>query len=459
MDFSLLGNNFLIVLSLLAGASFAAIACYEVFRWHAHLYKKPKPSTADKKLFLKRRLILYAAIVAASFLLAILAEILAEHFVPSSELPNRLWLMALPLTTSLMLAILLWLKTKFWLKAASSALVILGAIFTLALANSYYNFFPTLYSVFSPDTRAILARQSNDLTTIQYSGSSLRAHHLRVKTVESSLFGLNASDDGKVFSFIAPGTVSHFTPRVEWGYVPAIAASSKARIRLPVIVLLTGDPGLVYGWLDHGLKHTLDRFSAEHHGITPYVFLADDTGMLNNDTECVNSPRGNIETYLTTDLPNYIKSHYSVETSASNWGIGGLSMGGTCAVMLALRHPDVYSLFMDFSGEIAPEIGSKKATIDQLFGGSASAYQHHQPLYLLAHTSKSTLGGMSGFFGVGSGDSPEFLMGTKTLYQAARRVGLNSRFESVGGAHNWSAWEQLLRGALPWASNRLGATN
>ena len=169
-----------------------------------------------------------------------------------------------------------------------------------------------------------------------------------------------------------PGTVSKFNARGAYVYVPAVY-SAVSDISLPLIVLSTGYPGLPENWLGSGLEATMDQFAHLHDGITPLVFMVDDTGGLTNDTECVNSPRGNVETYLTTDVPNYIKSHFRVINNPDNWAIGGLSMGGMCSVMLTLLHPNVFHYFMDYSGEIGPEIGSKQKTVDVLFGGSEAA--------------------------------------------------------------------------------------
>jgi S-formylglutathione hydrolase FrmB len=199
----------------------------------------------------------------------------------------------------------------------------------------------------------------------------------------------------------------------------------------------------------------MDEFAQHHDGIAPLVFMVDNTGSLTNDTECVNSPRGNVETYLTTDVPDYIKAHFNVATGASHWAIGGLSLGGMCAVMLALRHPDVYSNFLDFGGEIGPEIGSQQTTIDKLFGGSEQNWAQHQPATLLAQHKYNNMGG---FFAVGAQDTRSLTDAAQQLSTASKEAGIDTLYEVIAGEHTFSTWQDAFKLSLPWVSNRLGST-
>ncbi len=53
--------------------------------------------------------------------------------------------------------------------------------------------------------------------------------------------------------------------------------------------------------------------------------------------------RGEYETYIDTDLVHFIDSHFSVSTARANTYIGGFSMGGFAALMIAFTHQDMYS--------------------------------------------------------------------------------------------------------------------
>src|SRR5207248_9513626 len=70
------------------------------------------------------------------------------------------------------------------------------------------------------------------------------------------------------------------------------------------------------------------------------------------DTECLNGPAGNAETYLAADVPAWAAAHPDV--APASWAVAGLSEGGYCAAHLALAHPRLFSAFGDFSGEVRP---------------------------------------------------------------------------------------------------------
>jgi S-formylglutathione hydrolase FrmB len=405
-----------------------------------------------------------------SLLLALILQITTAQIAgASNELPSLFWLMVLPFTLSLCLPVAIWKSRKLGKKIprkklrksrivyAVSGIALLSCLaLSIVLMNGYYHFYPTLYSALGIGKSTAASLNSNGQVILQYAaGKQATAQQ---QTLESSIYGSSsAATNGKLYSINIPGTVSKFRARSGWVYAPAIAVKDDNTLNLPVLVLLAGTPGAPSDWL-HGMQmvSTLNAFAKQHHGITPLVFVVDATGSQLNDTECVNSPRGNAETYLTVDVPRYIQAHFPVSNDPANWGIGGLSMGGMCGVMLTLAHPNVYHYFLDIGGEEGPEVGSKQQTIQALFGGSAAAWAAHQPDLLLQ---QHTYNGIGGFFASGKEDSPLVVTGTKQLYSDAKGDGLDAVYETVEGEHTFDVFAQIFKDALPWISNRLGATS
>ncbi len=116
----------------------------------------------------------------------------------------------------------------------------------------------------------------------------------------------------------------------------------------------------------------MDGFAAAHGGNAPVFVFIDSGGSFNNDTECVNGPRGDVADHLTKDVVPYMNSTFGgVSPAAANWGgIVGWSMGGTCAVDLTVMHPELFSAFVDIAGDLGPTAGTKEQTVARLFGGS-----------------------------------------------------------------------------------------
>jgi enterochelin esterase-like enzyme len=342
-------------------------------------------------------------------------------------------------------------KTSKILWPLGTACLVMGLVFTFLLINNYYRFYPTVGQIFNVNNALALTGSQKEvlLKFDTNSGTSVSS------SVEGALNSIGSQPtEGKVYSLNIPGKVSKFHARGAYVYVPAIYTNPTV-IDLPVLVLTAGFPGLPENWLGSGLQSTMDSFAKKHDGITPLVFMVDNSGSVTNDTECVDGPRGNAETYLTTDVPNYIKANFNVIKSPDNWAIGGLSMGGMCSIMLALRHPDTYHYFIDLGGEIGPEVGNQTKTIDALFSGSFSDWQEHQPLYLLAHNKYK---GMGGFFGLGKEDQLSVTDAANQLSIATQKAGIETISESIQGQHTFDVWQETFKLSLPWVSNRIGAT-
>lgn len=456
MNFDLLSQNLLLVLSGVVTTTVAYLFAHIIWPIKLPTTKRGRPkkiSTSRLPRDLKLKQLI--GLLIGSILCAFLSKALIAHYTDSA-LPDSFILMILPAFISLSLVILsLRLETLIW--GISVGCLVISVLFSLLLINSYYRFFPTLGEVFNQNG-ALALNASQTQVEVRYTAPTTSNHDPSDQlSIERTLTTLSSQPtSGKVYSLTIPGTTSNFNARSAFVYIPAINASN-ADIKLPVMVLMPGFPGLPENWIGSGLEMTMDEFAKQHDGITPIVFMVDDTGSLTNDTECVDSPRGNVETYLTVDVPNYIKTHFNVETDPSHWALGGLSLGGTCSIMLTLRHPDVYHYFIDLGGELGPEIGSTQQTIDTLFHGSYSSWQAHQPDYILSTRSYKGLG-IGGFFGDGKQDTRTVTSAAQQLSAATQKAGIETVYDTIDGEHTFNVWQQTFKLALPWVSNRIGAT-
>lgn len=260
---------------------------------------------------------------------------------------------------------------------------------------------------------------------------------------------------GRLLQATIPGTTSGFVARAAPVYLPPAARQRGRRLRLPVLLLLHGEPGGPHDWIDKStLLHALNRFANRHHGAAPVVVMPDINGARHEDSECVSTANGDVEKYLTSDVPAYVEAHYPVATSRSAWAIGGVSEGGMCSLMLALRHQDRFSAFVDLSGLTRPTLGrtdNRSATLNKLFGGSVSAYDEHDPLWLLARHRYPDL---AGWFATGADDT-HVRAAQEQAAAAARRAGINTVTRVEPGAHDWSVWDRALAKSLPWLWGRL----
>ena len=251
-----------------------------------------------------------------------------------------------------------------------------------------------------------------------------------------------------------PGGPSRFAARPALVYLPPDA---RPGARLPVLELLHGLPGQPSDWVTRGdLQPTLDAFARAHGGRAPIVVLPDINGAQRVDTECVRTPAGaDVERYLTGVVPRWITAHLPATRDHRRWASAGLSEGGTCAITLALRHRREFAAFADLSGLARPTVSDRddpRRTVRVLFGGSTTAYDRHDPLWLLSHRRYP---GLSGWLACGALDR-SVRLDQDALAGLARRARITITEDVLPGGHSWQVWRTELRRLLPWLWRLVG---
>ena len=198
------------------------------------------------------------------------------------------------------------------------------------------------------------------------------------------------------------------------------------------------------------LAEVVDRFAAAHHGLAPVVIVPDATGSSFGNTLCLDSRLGAVETYLATDVPAWAAVNLQVDNR--RLAIGGFSFGGTCAVQLAVRRPDVYLSFLDVSGQVEPTLGDHARTVRAAFGGDEAAFRRVNPLDELRG---ARFPHSAGVLAVGRDDA-EYRPQAELMAAATRAAGMSVAVDVRPGGHSWSLAAEALGRALPWLAGRAG---
>jgi S-formylglutathione hydrolase FrmB len=265
-----------------------------------------------------------------------------------------------------------------------------------------------------------------------------------------------ATGKSQVLTTPIPGTASGFAARDAYVYLPA-AYSSPSPPLLPVVVLVSGQPGGPQDWIVSGqLQTQLDQFAAANGGLAPVTVVVDPNGPKDTITMCMDSDIARADTYLSQDVPSWITSELGVDANHAHWAFGGFSYGGTCAIQMATRHTQLYPSFIDISGEREPAISADRTqTIQAAFGGDAAGFDALTPLTLL---SQHRYPDVWGFFAVGADDG-EFLPAMTEVSAAAQKAGMTVHTQTVPGqGHSWAVPEAVILPALEWLGPRLGLT-
>lgn len=269
-------------------------------------------------------------------------------------------------------------------------------------------------------------------------------------------------DVGALVTVPMKGTDSGFNARDAVAYVPP-AYWTRPDVQLPVLVLMVGNPGKPEQWFSAGgAARTADRYQAAHGGLAPIIVSVDPTGSFTGNPGCVDGPRLNIDTYLSTDVPALIRENFRVNPDQSAWTIGGLSYGGTCSLQIVANHPGSYGAFLDFSGQAEPSLGSREQTVRELFGGDEAAFRAVNPADLLAGAADGTnprdYSRVEGRFIAGEKDD-EAVGALRHLNELAGKAGMKTTMTTVPGGHSYEVWRTALEETIGWVAQRGGLGN
>ncbi len=253
-----------------------------------------------------------------------------------------------------------------------------------------------------------------------------------------------------------PGTESGFISRDAFIYLPP-AYQSTPRPKLPVLVLFAGQPGSPQNWLIGGaLRARMDRFAAEHNGVAPVTVVVDPNGAQSANTLCLDSRIAQADTFLSVDVPDWIKATLDVDHDPRVWTVGGFSFGATCALQMLTRHPDVYHDAVAVASEKEPALAKERdKTIQASFGGDTAAFERQTPLWLMERRDYT---GHAVYFCAGARD-PEFIGNMRTLADAAAGAGFLVRSDVIANSgHSWQTASTGLADALDFLAPRWGIT-
>ncbi|MCP2246872.1 alpha/beta hydrolase [Lentzea aerocolonigenes] len=325
------------------------------------------------------------------------------------------------------------------LTVVAAVAVISGA---LTATNAYYGLYPT--------SRAALEVFNNP--SVDLPDSVPVAEELVVppgKKLAEVWSPADLPEKGTLSETEIPGALKG---RPAWVYLPP-AYAVKPRPRLPVLVLLAGQPGSPRDWYDAGrISDNMDEFARAHNGLAPIVVMPDSLGSLTANPLCLDSKLGQSETYLTRDVPKWIKERLTVDERREAWTVAGLSQGGTCSLQLAVRAPDVYGNFIDLSGQREPTLGTRAETVKAAFGGDEAAFRRVNPLDILA---KQRFPQLAGVIVAGKDDGVYRPAGAE-VFEACRKAGMDVLWKELPGGHDWNVWRPGLYGSLPWLAQRTG---
>jgi S-formylglutathione hydrolase FrmB len=370
--------------------------------------------------------------------------------------PSSLWVWVGLTGLALGVAVLGWRGSR-WRRRTVSLLAVPLCLLSAGVAlNLWVGYFPTVQAAWNELTAGPLPDETDLTTAMAMRGKGVPPH-------------------GALVPVTIPDDASHFKHRTELVYLPP--AWFAGNTKLPVVMMIAGEFNTPSDWpRTGGAIAPIDALAAAHGGNAPVFVFVDVGGSFNNDTECVNGPRGDVADHLIKDVPPYVTSTFGV--NSANWGVVGWSMGGTCAVDLTVMHPELFSSFVDIAGDTGPNAGTKEQTIARIYGGDAAAWATYDPTTVI--TKHGLYHGVSGWFAISS-DAPAQRRGgygnpdavglggqdaagnpgdqaeaANSLCALGRANGISCAVVATPGKHDWPFAADVFTSALPWLAGQIG---
>ena len=183
---------------------------------------------------------------------------------------------------------------------------------------------------------------------------------------------------------------------------PAFAADQP----YPVLWLLHGGGMDADQWFKTGrIDRYMNNLIAQGQ-LRPFVVVMPSSGDL--------PYTGASETFITTELPAWLNRRYGLRPARAQTAVAGMSMGGTGAIRLPLRRPDLYGASFSLSGYFGDE--------------------------LIATLPRS--GGLPMQTSLICGSEDELLMTNRKLVQALNAAQAKFVYREDKGGHTWQYWSQ-----------------
>jgi enterochelin esterase-like enzyme len=245
----------------------------------------------------------------------------------------------------------------------------------------------------------------------------------------------------RVLSMTVAGPASGLSLQM-YVYLPAGYAGSP-RTAFPVIEATHGFPGTAATWMRKlRAQHYLDTEIAAGRMAPTVVVFPMQTPKALLDTECTNLVHGpQTETYLTADVPAYVRAHFHVRADRGGWGLIGYSAGGFCTNNLLLRHPDRYAAGACLSGYASPGIAI----------GDGSENTYNNPAWRLQHLPQP---GVSLFLAWAEDDRTTRRDSLRLAALAHSPVQVTTAVVAHGG-HSHAVWQEMEAPAFDWLSAHL----
>jgi S-formylglutathione hydrolase FrmB len=227
----------------------------------------------------------------------------------------------------------------------------------------------------------------------------------------------------------------------------------------PVLYLLHGYSDDETGWIQFGEANSIADRGISNGDFPPCIIVMPDGKV----TWYINSYDGKDpwEDMFIEEFIPFIEDKYRIRQKKEFRAIAGLSMGGNGALLLSMRHPDLFSSCVAMSaGTFTDEEILANDAYDRYFkniygpkpenGKVTDYWKSYSPLHLLDSVDKEKLKSIR--FYIDCGDDDFLYKGNSALHVKMRDLEIPHEYRVRNGGHQWSYWRTGLFDGLKFIS-------
>lgn len=213
--------------------------------------------------------------------------------------------------------------------------------------------------------------------------------------------------------------------------------------KLPVAYLLHGGGG---GYRDWSNYSDVARFAEQS------LVLVMPEGNSSYYVNAAERPQDRYEDYITKDLIRDVENRFPAASGRRNRAIMGISMGGFGAVVLALKHPDLFAFAGGMSSAL--DVPTRQFSLRrvaqyrahaQIFGPWGSETRKTSNPY---HLAESVDPANTPYLYLTCGEQEGLLPANQRFATLLRHHGFKYEFHPGPGSHDWNQWNGRLSGLV-----------
>ncbi|MFC5429841.1 alpha/beta hydrolase [Paraburkholderia denitrificans] len=206
--------------------------------------------------------------------------------------------------------------------------------------------------------------------------------------------------------------------------------------RYPVIYVLHGSGGDYTDWTSNA---PIGRLADRYH----VILVMPDGGHESWYIDSPFDPRSQYETYVGTEVVNWIDARFRTIAARQGRAITGLSMGGFGALRIALDRPGTFGAAGSISGAVDPRKCEDEPGIDRVFGDPAEHAAFWNSNAIVANAREFERDHID--LTIDCGVSDGFVTSNRALHQRLVELGVPHDYAERPGGHTWSYWSNAIR--------------